>query len=91
MQNCADLKMESGFVGFLQNLLKKSKVPSDDYKREQYSSHIQKTVAAIVNLNKDTNGSVMGLSRPSWKGHIIFSLRKQPPLCHSILQTAPTT
>jgi hypothetical protein len=76
MQNCGLLEMDSqnthdlcDFVGFLQNLLKKSKVPSDDYKSEQYSSHIQETVKAIVNWNADTNGHVPSLYRPSWKCH----------------------
>ena len=82
MQNCAFFNIEqaryvggqnphvlSGFVGFLQKLLRKSKVPSDDYKSEQYSSHIRETVRAIVTWETDTNGSVPALYKPSWKGH----------------------
>jgi hypothetical protein len=79
IQNCTSFKIEhvdghnphhlSAFIGFLQNLLKKSQVPSGDYNSEQYSSHIQETVEAIVDWKTDTNGSVPALYKPSWKGH----------------------
>ena len=82
MQNCARFKIEQAhyvdgqnphvlrdFVDFLQKVLKKSEVPSDDYKSEQYSSHIRETVRAIVDWENDTNGSVPALYKPSWKGH----------------------
>jgi hypothetical protein len=76
MQNCAYFKMDgqnphdlSDLVGFLQNVLKKSKVPSDDYQSKQYSSHIQKTVDAIINWKTDNNRRVPALYKPSWKGH----------------------
>ena len=82
MQNCARFKIEqapyidgqnphvlSDFVGFLQKLLKKSNVPSDDYKSKKYSSHIRETVRAIVDWEADTNDSVPALYKPSWKDH----------------------
>jgi hypothetical protein len=76
LQNCADLKVEcqspndlSDFVAFLQNLLKKSQVPSDNYKSKKYSRHMQERVAAIVDWGTDTDGSVPTLFKPNWKGH----------------------
>jgi hypothetical protein len=76
MQNCGCLKVNgqnpqdlTDFAGFLQTLLKKSKVPRYDYRSEQYSSQIQETVTAIVDWERDTNGSVPTLFKPCWKGH----------------------
>ena len=92
MQNCARFKIEqapyidgqnphvlSDFVGFLQKLLKKSNVPSDDYKSKKYSSHIRETVRAIVDWEADTNDSVPALYKPSWKDH--ETRGAQPILC----------